>query len=303
MSKKFLTYDEQIDKLTSKGIIINDKDFAIKCLKETSYFSLVSGYKDAFRDKKTKIYNKNVKFEDIYYLYKLDEELRNLFLKYILKIEKSLKSHYSYFFCEKFGEEQKEYLNVNNFNYQNYQNEINELIKILDEYTKSNKYDYITYNRDTYSNIPFWILTNCLTFGNLSKMYEYSNINIKIDIAKEFNIQNSQLESMLKIITKFRNVCAHNQRLYNYKTKNFNNKKNSIKDLPIHKTKNLNNMGKNDLFGICLCFKYLLNEIDFNIFLEALNDILINYKTNCSNLLKILKCMGFPQDWYDWLEQ
>lgn len=302
MDKKFLTYDEQINKLISKGIIIKNKDFAIKCLKENSYFSLISGYKDAFRNKKTKVYNKNVKFEDIYYLYKLDENLRNLFFKYILKIEKNLKSHYSYFFCQEFGDEQKEYLNSNNFNYQNYQNEVDDLIEILKDYNKSNKYDYITYNRKTYNNIPFWILINCLTFGNLSKMYEYSNIKIKINIAKEFNIHNSQLESILKIMTKFRNVCAHNQRLYNYKTKNLNNRKNCIKNLTIHKIKNLNNIGKNDLFAIAICFKYLLKYDEFNIFLNELNNILLDYKVNCSNLLKILKCMGFPDDWYNILK-
>ncbi|WP_369124032.1 Abi family protein [uncultured Tyzzerella sp.] len=50
-----------------------------------SYYALISGYKDCFKDKNTKEYN-NVKFEDIYHIYKLDKELGNLFLKYILKI-------------------------------------------------------------------------------------------------------------------------------------------------------------------------------------------------------------------------
>ena len=290
MGKKFLTYDEQINKLLSKGIIINDNDFGIKCLKEISYFSLISGYKDIFRNKETKKYNSNINFEDIYYLYKLDEELRNLFLKYILKIEKSIKSHYSYFFCQKFGESEKEYLNVNNFNYKDFQLKVNSLVLALDRELQSNNYDFILHNKKTYKNVPLWVLINCLTFGTISKMYSYSTVDIKINIAKEFNIRYEQLTSMLNVITKFRNVCAHNERLYNYTTK-----QNCLRDLPIHKT--IKNIGKNDLFAITLCFKYLLNKDDFNIFLNQLNFILTQYRLNSCNLLKILKFMGFPEDW------
>lgn len=42
-------------------------------------------------------------------------KLRTLFLKYILHIERHLKSLISYYFCEKFGENQGEYLNSKNF--------------------------------------------------------------------------------------------------------------------------------------------------------------------------------------------
>lgn len=297
MSKKFLTYDEQIDKLISKGIIIDDKSFAIKCLKEISYFSLISGYKDVFRNKETKKYNSNVKFEDIYYLYKLDENLRNLFLKYILKIEKSIKSHYSYYFCEKFGENQKEYLNVNNFNYKDFQLKINSLVLALDKELKSDNYEFIVHNKKTYKNVPFWVLINCLTFGTISKMYSYSNVKIKISIAKEFNIRYEQLTSMLNVITKFRNACAHNERIYNYTTK-----QNCIKDLPIHSEKNLTNKGKNNLFAVSICFKYLLNNNDFNNFLDELNIILNEYKKTCSNFDDILNSMGFVINWYNVLK-
>ena len=296
MDKKFLTYDEQVEKLINNGIIINDKNFAIKCLKEISYFALVSAYKDNFRNIETKKYNNNVKFEHIYFLYKLDEKLRNLFLKYILKIERNLKSHYSYFFCEKFGESQKEYLNVNNYDYNSFQFELNKLSILLYKQINSNTYNYIIYNRDKHRNVPLWALINCLTFGTLSKMYTYSVVRIKINIAKEFDIRYEQLSSMLNLISKFRNVCAHNERLYNYTTTK------SIKDLPIHSEKNINNKGKNNLFAVAICFKYLLNTDDFNNFLDELNIILTEYKQNSYNFSKVLRNMGFLKNWYNILK-
>ena len=49
MCKPFLTYDQQIDKLIKKGLTVNDKDHAIELLKNNSYFSLISGYKEPFK--------------------------------------------------------------------------------------------------------------------------------------------------------------------------------------------------------------------------------------------------------------
>ena len=40
MNKIFLNYDDQINKLKSNKIIIDDEQFAIKCLKEISYYAL-----------------------------------------------------------------------------------------------------------------------------------------------------------------------------------------------------------------------------------------------------------------------
>ena len=48
--------------------------------------------------------------EDIVNLYEFDASLRELFLKYLLRVEWEIKSLISYHFCEKFGENQVAYL-------------------------------------------------------------------------------------------------------------------------------------------------------------------------------------------------
>jgi abortive infection bacteriophage resistance protein len=51
MAKPFLSYDQQINKLTGeKGLLIPDCDYAIAILKKTSYFALICGYKDPFKN-------------------------------------------------------------------------------------------------------------------------------------------------------------------------------------------------------------------------------------------------------------
>ena len=86
-------------------------------LKRYSYYALISGYKEKFKNPSTKQYIEGTRFEDIVALYEFDEKLRQIFLKYLLKIEVQVKSYYSFYFCEKYGEGQTEYLKSQNYNY------------------------------------------------------------------------------------------------------------------------------------------------------------------------------------------
>ena len=54
MANPFLSYDQQINKLTGeKGLLIPDCDYAIAILKKTSYFALICAYKDPFMNTTT----------------------------------------------------------------------------------------------------------------------------------------------------------------------------------------------------------------------------------------------------------
>ena len=77
----FLTYQQQIDKLKKeKGLLIRDEQYAKAMLQQIGYFSLISGYKDIFKNPTTKRYRDNIQFEDIVLLYDFDSKLRELFL-------------------------------------------------------------------------------------------------------------------------------------------------------------------------------------------------------------------------------
>ena len=76
----------------------------------------MGGYKHLFRISNTKKYKAGTSFEEIVSLYKFDAELRELFFKYLLQIERQMRSLMSYYFTEMYGAEQKQYLNANNYN-------------------------------------------------------------------------------------------------------------------------------------------------------------------------------------------
>lgn len=101
MTQKFMTYEQQLNKLQAdKGLTIPDADFARKTLEEISYYSLIGGYKDLFLHPASKKYKYGVTFDEIVAFYHFDEQLRSLFLKYILQVERHLKSMISYHFTE-----------------------------------------------------------------------------------------------------------------------------------------------------------------------------------------------------------
>ena len=100
MSKPFLTYDQQLDKLQNeKKLQIHDRAAAKEILKNIGYFSLIGGYKTPFINPMTRIYQNNTSFEDIYALYQFDLSLRELVFKYLCEIECKIRQLVSYHFC------------------------------------------------------------------------------------------------------------------------------------------------------------------------------------------------------------
>ncbi len=116
MAKLFYTYEQQLNKLQhEKSLIIPDTDKAKQILEQLSYYSLIGGYKGLFKHTPSQKYIYGVTFDELVAFYYFDEELRSLFMKYILHVERHIKSLLSYHFCEKYGENDAEYLNINNY--------------------------------------------------------------------------------------------------------------------------------------------------------------------------------------------
>lgn len=103
MKKQFLTYDEQISLLEEKNLIISNREYARDILSKIGYFSLINGYKEVYKQTDNKLFQTGTTFENIYELYCLDSDLKNIFLKYILIVEHHIKSLLSYYFCKEYG--------------------------------------------------------------------------------------------------------------------------------------------------------------------------------------------------------
>ena len=306
MPKPFLTYTQQIDKLKNeKNLIIDDVYYATEMLKQIGYFKLIGGYKHLFKNKTTKKFKDNTHFEDIVQLYLFDEALRELNLKYILKAEQQLKSLISYYFCERHGDSQSAYLTKTNYDYTTPKNkqDIDKLVKLLNDNYISHKtdYPYINHTKAKHGNLPLWVLISALTFGNISKMYSLFPQSLRMRISKNYaDLNEKQLGQILTVLTKFRNACAHGERLFTYRTRD------GIPDLLIHKKLSIAKKGiqyiygKNDLFSVVISLRYLLSAQQFKEFKQALNKLINNYiKRSSIPSADFLNEMGFPTNWSD----
>lgn len=301
--KPFLTYQQQIQKLIDeKHLIINDVMFAMEKLQEIGYFTLIGGYKTPFRDSMTRVYVDNTTFEDVYALYQFDNQLRELIFKYLCQIEKRMRSFISYAFCERYGEMQGAYLNPTNYNYSTRnQNDVNKLIQILDRLANKNiDYEYLVYQRRVYHNVPLWVLMNALTFGQLSKMYSFLPSQIQSKISRQFvHVNERELEQYLKVLVLYRNVCAHNERLFSHKV--YSEIPNTVlhHKLGIAQNGTQYVYGKKDLFGVVIAFRYLLPKEEFIVFKRGLAKQIEKYLGQSQRISKskLLGIMGFPQNW------
>lgn len=302
-SKNFLTFSQQVASLKNeKHIEISDPKYAEDILQRIGYFSLMGGCKQLFRIPFTKKYKPGTTFDEIVALYQFDADLRELFLKYLLQIERHIGNLIAYYFIEAYGVSQNEYMNPNNYNnIPRNRNTIGGLIKKLYGAINSTEHDYVNYHRTQYGNIPLWVTASVLTFGSLSKMYHVLPQSLRSKICRHFPNANNQrqLERYLSVLTKYRNVCAHGERLFTYKTVD------QILDTPLHaklkipKKGNQYIYGKQDLFAVVIAFGDLLPKEDFSVFKRSL--ILkigyLNKKLTYITESELLEQMGFPGNW------
>lgn len=302
MPKPFLTYEQQIALLISKGLLINNVEFAVSKLKQWGYFSLIGGYKKPFKDPSTRKYINATEFNEIYNLFIFDDELRSLFFKYICIVERNISNTLAYAFCETFGDRQNEYLDFNNYKVSSSTStEIVKLINILDyKANKDKDHDYINHQRIKYNNVPLWILIHALTFGNLSKLYEYSIPSIRSKVAKNYSgVSDINLEKTLKNLVLYRNVCGHNERLYSHNVYTDFPDTAIHKKMGIHKIGSQYQYGKRDLFGVVISLKYLLQKEQFVVFKNELARLVDNFLKNNPKISKewLYSEMGFPSNW------
>lgn len=307
--KPFLTYDQQVDHLrNTKKLMIDDELSAKASLRDISYYALIGGYKSLFYDPMTRTYLPGTTFSDILTLYKFDESLRTLVFEYSNIVEQKLRSAISYAFCEAYTNLQAAYLDASHYrNTKMSRYSIGKMISILDYIANKDKdHDYITYQRKTYGNVPLYATLKVMTFGQLSAMYSLLMHKIQVEVSQEFSTKYTAMSDIdlmmyLRVLTHFRNRCAHIERLFSYTDRY------DIPDTPLHKKMGIPMKGKqyiygkHDLFAVVIAYRYLLHKEDFGVFKRELVLLISKTVKQASTLTeeKLLGAMGFPTNWMD----
>ena len=300
--KEFKTYQEQIKILESRGIrfdSVEEENAGISILKELGYYNLINGYKEMFLSdpaNNSDSYIPGTKLTEIRDLYIFDRKLREIFLKYILQVEVTLKSHISYTFSELYGHEN--YLVYNNFDttLRDAYSKITKLIaKIQSEISNKSNDPSISHYLVKYGYIPLWVLSNIITLGTLSKFYSLMKQKDRQEVSRQYKVMDNQLKSIMYYLSNIRNYCAHGNRLYCYKSNQ------RLVTLPAYSMiyGNSDTCGKNDLFAAVISLKYLLPDTVFRSFIDDIKLAFTGFLPNTAIVTERSLCdrMGFPENW------
>ena len=302
IEKKFKTLDEQIDILKNKGLKIIDVRYAKEVLLRENYF-FINGYRHLFVNK-DRTFKQGTTFEELYSLFLFDRALRNIIFKYLLVIENNLKSIFSYQLSKKYGYKEKDYLKNNNFTTApEKQAQLNDLLRKMKRQIRVNgsQHTATQHYASNYGYIPLWILVKVLSFGIISELFQVLKPEDQKEIASIFGIEVDTLIVYLPILANYRNLCAHEDILYENRTQK------SIDDTVYHKLLKIPKeedeyvKGKYDLFALIIIMKQILKQDEFkNMSFEIENIInTLNYNLNTIKIDTVLDRMGFPLNWKD----
>jgi len=95
------SFEEQIDLMVSRGLIVADREKAISILKRINYYRL-SAYTLTLKNRNNQ-FKKGVTFQEIYLLYEFDQKLRTLLMPLMETVEIAFRTHIAYFLAIKYG--------------------------------------------------------------------------------------------------------------------------------------------------------------------------------------------------------
>ena len=289
--KEHKTFEEQLELLKQKGLIVFNEQYALTKLKHINYYRL-SAYFLPFQHKKDDLENRdkflpNTAFEDIIQLYTFDTELRKIIFEAIESIEVYFRTQIAYYHSSSFGA--FGYLNIDNLR-SNLNQEFYELQQDILKEKERSKEVFIKHFKKKYnsSDLPVWSVVEIISFGSLSKFFM---------LLKEEE-QNSSIEEIIginkyvffkwfKALSSVRNACAHHSRLWNRTL--------GISFEVPKKNLYFKGMGnsKNKIFFALSVIKFILISVgDNEDCFENKIRVLLNKYPNID-----LNAMGFPNDW------
>lgn len=285
-NKPPLTYQQQLQQLIDRGLIVDNPKKAIHLLESISYYRLSGYWYPLLNDKSNHVFKIDSNFDSAFNLYCFDRELRILILRELEKIEVSIRAKMIYVLSHQYGA----------FWYQDktlFKNEyaFNKTLTSLKEECNRSDEEFIIAFKDKYSDNlpPSWMLLEMTSFGTLSTLF--SNLRAcksKRIIANHFGLSDVVFASWLHSIVYIRNVCAHHSRLWNR----------VMRIQPIIPTSthkqwlNNSNIPNNKSYYVLSMIAYFLHTINpTNTFSTRFKDLLKKYPN------VDVKAMGFPNNW------
>lgn len=173
--------------------------------------------------------------------------------------------------------------------------------------TRSKKNTSINHYLDKHDGVPLWVLVGYITLGNVNYFYKCLTPKLQNIIAKDLAIDFDRdydtkihftaemLENILKTANHFRNVCAHEERLYSFKIHKPSKSSNISAVINIPTTV----LEEGNLFTIICFLKLVIPKKEHKTLVRKLEDLFAKYEADFSSVCfqDILQVMGFESNW------
>lgn len=278
------TFEEQLNILRRKNIIIGNEEQALETLSSINYYRL-SAYGLTLKKDDKDEYKDGITFEQLKRIYDFDKRLREVFLYYLEAIEIEFRTKIAYYHAHDFGA--LGYENAEKFK-NDYHHRM--FIEKLDQgIQQSSKELFVMHHKSKYKGLfPFWVAIEVTSFGDLSRLYRNLLRETKIKVIGHLNVPPETVSSWLHTLSYVRNVCAHYGRLYG-------------KDLIIKPSltdfKRLK-IDNSSVFSIVFILTHFLQRSDRTNFIIGLSGLIEEYSNDID-----LDHIGFSEDWEDILRK
>ena len=305
--KEHKTFNQQLTILRNRGVVVPTNGKPKRFLEQENYYNVINGYKDLFLVKgsnnqpvEPEIYQEGTHFNELKALFLFDRELRILLLKYLLIFENSIKTTVAYEFSKKYPRKNA-YLDIANF-VDNDPKKVLQQISILTKtiHDKVDRSGAIKHYIEEHGEVPLWVLVNFLTMGNIANFYNILTDSTKNIIAKfytdkyrtqnkdnTFRLSSADLSACLKVANLVRNICAHDERLYNVNLRN-------VRISQIANHFGIRRYDNKRFIVLILFLKIVLDKKDFQRLYKALRNLFNQYADEFKTVVfeDILKTMG-----------
>ncbi len=309
--KPFKTIDEQYELLESRGLNFTNNEKSKRFLLNNNYYNVINCYAKFFMTEDDKFIH-GTNFDEITQVHYFDKEIKSIFFKSILEAEKHFKSILAYRFSEKYKNQDYAYLIASNYNNDDIlqvTKTISSLSKIINKYKDKNN-NSINHYITKHGNVPFWILTNYMNFGQLLYFYKYLDDSLKNKVAKDFSyfladnlsidsiqLTSEDLISFIENVIDLRNIVAHNNKLLGFKCKGH------VRYLPqLHDRYFISyNSNKQDVYNVFIVMQALLSKNQYALLHNTLRKRMnyLNIRLKTININIILNSLGFPNNWHN----
>lgn len=279
--KTFATHEENITKMHSRGIVINDEEKAKEYLKDIGYYRL-GCYVFPFEKTYPKIGHKRKRdvamgttIEDIVAFYYYNMDLRNILNKYLSRIEIAVRAAMVHELSSKYY--------TNPFWYVDKKIVDKDFIKkfkvVYDKNIKCKEPIQRFHARYKEHFAPVWKTMEYATFGNLENLY--ANLLNSTDqslVSKHFGEPSFQkFGNYLSVMREVRNACAHSNVIVELALAN--TIKSGSKACPIVRMDMQNTLG-----GALRIIGYMLRQISRNRALDMENELISATQRICTKV-------------------